>query len=50
VCRNYINSEEILSHTNGNFEDQNKVLEFSIIFINCCIKDLLLMHIIILYN
>ena len=34
VCRNYIDFEEILSHANGNFEDQNKILEFSIIIIN----------------
>jgi hypothetical protein len=37
ACSDSINFEEILSHARGNFEDQNKVLEFSIIIINCCI-------------
>ena len=29
-----INFEEILSHAHGNFKEQNKVLESSLIFIN----------------
>ena len=33
----YINVEEILLHSHGNFEDQSKVLEPPIIIINYCI-------------
>jgi hypothetical protein len=29
--------QEVLSRARGNFEQQNKVLEVSIIIINCCI-------------
>jgi hypothetical protein len=32
-----INFEEILSHAHGNFEEQNRVLELSVIIINYCI-------------
>jgi hypothetical protein len=32
-----INFKEILSHSHGNFEKQNKVLELPIIIINYCI-------------
>jgi hypothetical protein len=36
-----VNFKEILSHAPRNFEEQNKVLECSIIFINDCI---IIMH------
>ena len=32
-----INFEEILWRAHENFEEQNKVLEFSTIIVNCCI-------------
>jgi len=37
ACSDSINFKGILSYACGNFEDQNKVLEFSIIIISCCI-------------
>ena len=36
-CSNSTNFEGTLSHAHWNFEEQNKVLEFSIIIFNCCI-------------
>lgn len=33
ACPKFIDFEEILSRANGNFEEQNQVLEFSIIIL-----------------
>jgi hypothetical protein len=32
-----INIEDIVSRANENFEEQNQVMEHSIIIVNCCV-------------
>ena len=44
-----INFEEILSRTLGNFKEQNKVSELSIIIINYCVI-IIIAYYILLYN
>ena len=41
ACPQSIDFEEILSRANGNFEQQNQVLELSIIIINFCIINII---------
>ena len=45
LCTNF---QEILSRAHGNFEEQNSVLELSVIIINYCINVIIIIIIIII--